>query len=252
MPDSTRKTEVFLIASPIGDILSDFSVSALEIIKRTRILLMEDIGVENPEVLYNRLRAKGVITTEHEVHLISDRKGAGFPLERIDEWVRAGRSFAILADKGLPCFLDPGIEIVQHLMAHHEQAVDLIPIGASSALDGGIALSGVDCTRFLFWGHFPGSPPLERHLLRTGIPVILYVQGDSLVDFVKHAKKMLGRGARHHRLTVLSNIRQRQSRWRRRFSMDEPLESFEALDRPKGAGDEDHPRHNFVVILQAG
>lgn len=237
------------MAAPIGDILSDFTISALEIIKRTRTVFVEDIGCSHPDELVSRLKIQGVLGKRHRILPISDESSqdAHFPL--VDELVEQGDNFAILADKGLPCFIDPGLSLVQHLLAHHEKEIDLVPIGLSSALDGAIVLSGVDCTNFVFLGHYPDTDLSATDLPALRMPAIIYLRGDALLQFTRQVKAQLGDAQSHFRMVICCNIRQRINRKRRSFSLDEPEEHFLEFDQSGESVSDEYLMHNYVVVL---
>jgi hypothetical protein len=242
--DPEERLPIFLIASPIGDILSDFSLSALEILKRVRHVFIEDIALEHPDLLHKRLQKKGVLGPEHRLYFISENRQDPQLFGQIDRLVQQRESFALLADKGLPCFLDPGLELVRHLLDRHGEQVELVPVGVSSAFDAAIALCGVDCSQFVFLGHFPDNRKSARNILSFSVPNIVYVKAGAWKDFVSWLREILGRQLSRARLVALSNIRQLQNRRRGDFSLLDPgLELFE----DKNVGGHPPPNHLAVV-----
>ncbi len=213
------------------------------------MVFVEDTGFDVEDLLVEKLRAKGILTEEHKLIPIAGPDDSRRQLPLVDEMIREGTSFAILSDRGLPCFIDPGTEIVNHVIEKHTGSMELVPIGASSAMDAAIAMSGVNCTRFIFLGHYPQDHGLDRDFLSLGVPAVIYVRGDSLVSFIESLRTRLGRKAGAFRLTVFSNIRQRLHSGLRRFKLSEPTENF-AVFSP----DDDSPadgicQNNFTVIL---
>lgn len=249
MEANAKKTKFYLIAAPIGDFFGDLSVNALQTLRKVREVFVEDTGFEGEDLLVEKLRARGILTDEHNLHPIAGPDDSLRQIPLVDELIRKGISFAILADRGLPCFIDPGTEIVNHVLDRHAERVDLIPIGASSALDASIAMSGVNCTRFVFLGHFPQDHGMKLDFERLGVPVIVYVRGDSLVDFVRKLRSRLGRRASSYRLAVLCNIRQRKNSSQRRFGLGEPIENFERFSPTDESKTDGICQNNFTVIV---
>jgi 16S rRNA C1402 (ribose-2'-O) methylase RsmI len=244
-----KKVEIFLIAAPIGDILSDFSMSALETLKRMKYLFIEDIGIEHEDELIARLKKRKIISDDQILLGISDPQSTKRHFPLIDDLVQKRTSFAILSDKGLPCFLDPGLEIVEYLLAKYNAVVDLIPLGASSALDGALVISGVNCNNFIFLGHYPEEHRLDVDFEALEMPAIFYIRGDSLLDFVTDMKSKLGNKCESFLLSVFSNIRQNENRISHCFGLAAPLSDFEMFDLPDKERDDDICMNNFVVVL---
>jgi hypothetical protein len=249
MSAKKKKVKVYLIASPIGDVLGDFCVSALEIIKRLEHLFVEDIEVDSEGELTSRMKKRRIITSKHKLHKIvhGAKTVRYFPL--IDELIEQRTSFAVLSDRGLPCFLDPGLEITQYLFSKYSDEVELVPLGISSALDGAIVLSGVDCTNFMFLGHYPEQYCLDVDFSSSKMPVIFYVRGDSLVPFVEEVRAKIGVADGSFKIAVFANIRQRQNSKIRHFSLDEPLSDFESFDSPEPRAGQHIYQNNYTVMV---
>jgi len=250
MSDEGRKVRVYLITAPIGDFLGDMSVNAFETLKRLEVVFVEDTGSDDEGNVVEKLRRKGVLTDAHELIGISCPEDTVAKLGRVDELVARGTDFAILADKGLPCFIDPGREIVEHLLEKHADAVRLIPIGTSSAVDATVAMSGTNCTMYAFLGHFPEEYRLDDDITGLDMPLIYYVRGDSLTKFVDILQARLGKEAESLEILVFRNIRHRKNVHVRLFRLDEPVASFEHFVRARDGPGPDVFSDNFTVMLR--
>ncbi len=246
-----ERIPVYLLAAPIGDYAGDMSLAASQLVGQVAMLIVEDTGVQNPNDLLDRLKRTGVIKPHQ--HLVGIRANDGDRpwREPVDRMVAEGRPFALLADKGLCCFLDPGLDVVQYLLEHHADRVELVPIGASSALDAALMVSGVDCSRFSFLGHFPETFAWADASIRDGTPAIAYVRGDSLGEFWGQVRQRFG-ADRRMRMTVLRNLRARLRRAWARFELDDPDPGIDAridalMQGPEGA--EGTYLHDFVVVV---
>jgi hypothetical protein len=247
--EHTNRPKLYLIAAPIGDFFGDLSVNALQTLRRIRVVFVEDTGFDVEDLLVEKLRSRGILTEEHELFPIAGPEDSRRQLPFVDEMIRKGTSFAILADRGLPCFIDPGTEIINHIIEKHTGSIDLVPIGASSAMDAAIAMSGVNCTRFIFLGHYPQDHGLNLDFHLLGVPVVVYVRGDSLLSFIEKLRSRLGRKAGSFYLTVFSNIRQRLHSALRRFKLSEPIESFAGFTPADDSTPDGICQNNFTVIL---
>ena len=199
------RTPIYLIPAPIGSYLSDMAVSSLGRLGRLRHVFIESEGR-----LIGDLRARGTLTDRHRLHVIDG--GSADLAERL---VEEGEPFALLADSGTPCFVDPGHRILRRLLDRHLEAIRLVPLGMSSALDAALACCGLDIQRFAFAGHHPENVDYtlaegHRH------PVVLYLGGTRARTWTRAPERHLP-GWR--RITLFANLRdrshQRIARWER-------------------------------------
>ena len=181
MRQRSQGFRVYVMASPIGDILSDFSVAALRVLER-----IEHVFIEAEDETAQRLRERGVIRPHHKVFSFEDPGGCLSVVERL---VRDRVDFAVLASSGIPGLVDPGWQVLDWLYrSGHWRDAQLHPVGVSSALDGALALAGQQMDRFVFGGHYP-----EHYLLRElrsshrSLPIIHYVRGPAIQAYLDSA-----------------------------------------------------------------
>ena len=133
---------LFVVSTPIGN-LADFSPRAIETLKGAALVLAED--------------------TRHSRHLL-ERHEITTPLESLHEHNEAhmtprlverlvgGESLALISDAGTPLVSDPGARLVR---AAIDAGVPVVPIPGASALLAALVASGLDATRFTFFGFLP-------------------------------------------------------------------------------------------------
>ena len=197
-----NKTLVYLISAPIGSYLSDMPLASLQQIRGTRNLFIESNGR-----FIKKLTAKGYITDQHTLIPLD-----GDSLTIARELLAGDTSFALLADTGNPCFVDPGYDIVRHILDECLDKVTLVPLGMSSALDAGLSMAGLDIQKFIFCGHFPEnhmkSPP------NTGYPLVYYVAGGGVSEWCR----LVAEKSDWKTITLFRNIRDRNGgqifRWK--------------------------------------
>src|SRR5688572_3572007 len=71
---------------------------------------------------------------------------------RVLERLRAGESVALVSDAGTPLLSDPGARLVR---AAIEGGIPVVPVPGASALLAALVASGLDATRFTFYGFLP-------------------------------------------------------------------------------------------------
>lgn len=196
---------VYLIASPIGSKLSDISIGAVRILKKTENILTENEGSK----LVQRLKAKGIISQEAEITQIPYDENEIFPF--VDQLIAQGKDFAILANEGLPCFVDPGTRIVSHIRGNPE--VELVPVGMNSAIQAAFLLTGIRFRRFTFLGHYPSNP-----LLKDSIePLIMYVRCGHLKEFLDECSRLMDE---KQIVTIIANAT-KPKYWKRQVRVEE-------------------------------
>jgi len=212
---------VYLIASPIGDYLQDMSLAAIHTLDS-----VTHVFVEANDNYLARLRERGVIGERHRVHFLDQPQ-----VDRARDLIAAQAPFALLASSGIPCFVDPGRRIVA-LCLESPEAVELIPIGVSSALDAALCMCGLNVDIFRFNGHFPEHHVFDRGLADDGIPLVYFVRGDALADFVR---QLDGQVPNLRRLILFKDIRKKQRA--RVMVLTWPLDDGVALPPGSSAAD---------------
>ena len=68
------------------------------------------------------------------------------------EFLKNGKSIALISDAGTPLVSDPGYRLVS---SAHDEGITVIPIPGSSAVVTGLSVSGLSCNKFIFEGYLP-------------------------------------------------------------------------------------------------
>lgn len=181
---------LYLVATPIGN-LEDMTVRALRILKEVDIIAAED--TRNTRKLCNYFEISTPLVSYHEHNL---EQGG----EKILEYLREGKSVALVSDAGLPCISDPGADIVEKALKE-DFAVVPVP-GANAALTALIA-SGITPQPFYFFGFLNRQKKERRQqlekLAKREETIIFYEAPHRLKDTLKDLDLVLG-----HRRIVLA------------------------------------------------
>ena len=149
------RVPVFLVPAPIGTRMVDMAVSSMRHLREVR-----DVFIESRSRVVRKLQKVGTLSPAHRLHVI----GSESP-DLASRLIESGKGFAILADTGTPCFVDPGHGIIARVLDHHLDQVALTPLGMSSALDAALAMCGLDIQRFAFAGHHPENVDYNLSLI---------------------------------------------------------------------------------------
>ena len=174
---------LYLVATPIGN-LEDMTVRALRILKEVDIIAAED--TRNTKKLCNYFDISTPLISYHEHNI----EVGG---EKLLQYLRDGKSIALVSDAGLPCISDPGADIVVKAI---EEDFAVVPIpGANAALTALIA-SGISPQPFYFFGFLNRNKKDRREqlekLLKREETLVFYEAPHRMKDTLKDLHLVLG------------------------------------------------------------
>lgn len=133
---------LYIVATPIGN-LEDITLRALRILKEVDEILCED--TRQTIKLLNHYDIKNKLSSYHKYN---EQESA----DKIIEKLQSGKDIALVSDAGLPLISDPGSVLVVKCN-ENDIKTEVLP-GANAALSA-LQLSGLDSTRFTFFGFSP-------------------------------------------------------------------------------------------------
>jgi 16S rRNA (cytidine1402-2'-O)-methyltransferase len=139
---------LYLVATPIGN-LQDVTFRALETLKKVDLIACED--TRHTQKLLNHYSIKNRLVSYHE-HNEKERA------EELAEYLKQGKSIAVVSDAGTPAICDPSFRIVEQAAALGAQVVS---IPGAVAFVNGLIVSGLP-TDSVFFGGFLPSKKSER------------------------------------------------------------------------------------------
>ena len=146
---------LYLVGTPIGN-LNDISSRAIYILKNVSIIACED--TRETKKITNRFEIKN--------RLISFNKhNSLMKIPKIINYLKEGKSVALVSDAGMPSICDPGEDLVKSVKLNQLEAI-CIP-GPSAALAALIS-SGFSSSKFVFEGFLPKKKK-EREKILTEI-----------------------------------------------------------------------------------
>ena len=174
---------LYLVATPIGN-LEDMTVRALRILKEVDVIAAED--TRNTKKLCNYFDISTPLISYHEHNI----EVGG---EKLLQYLRDGKSIALVSDAGLPCISDPGADIVEKAI---EEDIAVVPIpGANAALTALIA-SGISPQPFYFFGFLNRNKKDRREqlekLLKREETLVFYEAPHRIKDTLKDLQLVLG------------------------------------------------------------
>jgi 16S rRNA (cytidine1402-2'-O)-methyltransferase len=130
---------LYVVSTPIGN-LGDLTVRAAEVLRTVDAVLCED--TRHSRRLLDHIGATVPALAYHEHN--EARATPGLVARLLD-----GGTLAMVSDAGTPLLSDPGARLVRAAL---DAGVTVTPIPGASALLAALVASGVDATRFTFYG----------------------------------------------------------------------------------------------------
>ena len=140
---------LYVVATPIGN-LDDITLRALKVLAAADVIAAEDT------------RATAILLTRHGIgkrpvalHRHNEARMAG----QVLQWLREGRSVALVSDAGTPGLSDPGALVVAKALA---AGMHIVPVPGANAAVAAFSASGLADGRFLFDGFLPARASARR------------------------------------------------------------------------------------------
>jgi 16S rRNA (cytidine1402-2'-O)-methyltransferase len=133
---------LYLVPTPIGN-LEDITLRAKRILCEVDLLIAED--TRNSSVL---LKAIGSSVRMKSYHDHNEAKVS----ENLIEFLKSGKSIALISDAGTPGIADPAFYIVREAI---KNGIKVVSLPGPSAFITALVASGLPCERFVFENFLP-------------------------------------------------------------------------------------------------
>ena len=135
------KNGLYIVATPIGN-LSDITLRALEVLKKSDYILCEDTRISKN--LLERYRIKSKLIANHK---FNENKN----LSKVISILKSEKIVSLISDAGTPSISDPGAILVKECTLN---GIDIFPIPGVSAVSSAVSISGFN-EKYFFYGFFP-------------------------------------------------------------------------------------------------
>jgi 16S rRNA (cytidine1402-2'-O)-methyltransferase len=156
---------LYVCGTPIGN-LKDTTFRLLEVLKEVDAVFCED--TRRTLKLLAHFDIRKPLISLHQ-HVERERT------VRVLDFLRQGKSVAIVSDAGMPAISDPGAYVVN---AARDDGHRILVVPGPSSVSGALAVSGFPADRFVFAG-FPPRKPKERRRfflewVRPGVTAVFF------------------------------------------------------------------------------
>ena len=135
------KCGLYIVSTPIGN-LSDITLRALEVLKKSDYILCED--TRTSKNLLDRYEIKSRLISNHK---FNEKKN----LSKIIEILKSDCIVSLISDAGTPSVSDPGAVLINECLINK---INIYPIPGASAVSSAVSISGFS-EKYYFYGFFP-------------------------------------------------------------------------------------------------
>lgn len=140
---------LYIVATPLGN-LGDITQRALAVLEGVDCIAAEDTRHSGKLLRHFAINTRCIALHEH-----NERQAA----QTLIQWLREGKSLALISDAGTPLISDPGFYLVREV---RNAGFKVVPIPGPSALIAALSVAGLPSDRFVFEGFLPAKPPARR------------------------------------------------------------------------------------------
>jgi 16S rRNA (cytidine1402-2'-O)-methyltransferase len=173
---------LYLVSTPIGN-LADITIRALDVLKRSDIILCEDKRVSKKLLDYYQIK-----TPLFSYHKFNE-KGS---VDKILEIFKKKNIISLISDAGTPLISDPGKILINEIEKHN---IKIIPIPGASAVTAAFSLSGYS-DDYYFYGFLPKKlgerKKTYEKFSNLESSVILFLPARDLISIIEEMKEYLG------------------------------------------------------------
>jgi len=137
-------SKLYIIPTPIGN-LGDFTLRAVDLLKKVDIVLAEDTRVSKK--LLHHYDINTVMKAHHQFNEHRE-------LDGLIAKLKSGTIFALISDAGTPCISDPGFLLVRECV---KNKIPIETLPGATAMIPALVNSGFPSDRFVFEGFLPAK-----------------------------------------------------------------------------------------------
>ena len=139
----TVSSGLYLVSTPIGN-MEDITIRALNVLKKSNIILCEDTRRSRKLLSYFQIKNK--LTPYHK---FNEKKVS----TEVINAIKKDKVISLISDAGTPAISDPGLILINKCI---EENLSVHSIPGPSAVTSAVSVSGFS-DQYLFYGFLPNS-----------------------------------------------------------------------------------------------
>ena len=170
---------LYLVSTPIGN-MEDITLRALNILKKSDVILCEDTRRSGKLLSYYKIKSK-----LFPYHKFNEKKISG----KVIDLIKDNKIVSLISDAGTPTISDPGMVLVNKCI---EEKLNIYPIPGSSAVTSAVSISGFS-DQYLFCGFLTKQKnELEnifKNLSSLNYSLVFFVPASKINFYILYFKK---------------------------------------------------------------
>lgn len=130
---------LYLVPTPIGN-LEDMTYRAINVLKNVEVIFCEDTRVTSILLNHFEIKKHLIALHDHNEDAVKDK---------VLEYLKDGKSVAIVTDRGTPIISDPGYKTVKYIT---DNGYNVVALPGANAFVPALISSGIEPAPFLFYG----------------------------------------------------------------------------------------------------
>ena len=177
--EQTVNSGLYLISTPIGN-MQDITLRALDILKKSNIILCEDTRRSGKLLSYFKIKNKLLPYHKFNENKVSDK---------IIEFIKNNNIVSLISDAGTPTISDPGLTLVSKCINAN---LNVRPIPGPSAVTSAISISGFS-DQYLFYGFLTKKEKELQSILKKlrnlNYSIIFFIPASKINFYIKEFRK---------------------------------------------------------------
>ena len=173
------KPGLYIVSTPIGN-LNDITIRAIEILKKSDIILCED--TRRSIKLLNHLKIKKKLISYYK---FNERKKLSDIIKHLNE----GKILSLISDAGTPTISDPGTLLIRECI---QKNISIYPVPGANSITTAISVSGFE-SQFIFFGFLPKTEKQVEKVLEElrnlEFSIIFFISGIKIDFYLKIFKQ---------------------------------------------------------------
>jgi len=169
---------LYLVSTPIGN-MEDITIRALNILKKSDIILCEDTR-HSGKLLFN-FQIKSKLLPYHK---FNENKVSN----KIIDFLKEDKIISLISDAGTPTISDPGMILVNKCI---EEKLNIFPVPGPSAVTSALSVSGF-AGQFIFYGFLPKKEKelenIFKNLSNLNYSIIFFIPAIKINNYIKQIK----------------------------------------------------------------
>ncbi|MGG3005915.1 16S rRNA (cytidine(1402)-2'-O)-methyltransferase [Geobacillus stearothermophilus] len=150
--EQNEQGTLYIVPTPIGN-LDDMTFRAVRILREADVIAAED--TRQTKKLLSHFDIHTPLVSYHEHNKYASGR-------QLVEWLKEGKTVALVSDAGMPGISDPGYELVAAAL---DERCRVVPLPGANAAVTALVASGLPTERFLFVGFLDRSKKEKREQL---------------------------------------------------------------------------------------